>query len=155
MADVAAEATVFRGDAGLRGDTGRAIYDGFDGEDGATLYSLIGEWGRVLELWDFGERTLPGWLVRETVRAPVAAFALFGFFCTGRLSSCTILCSVSLSLSAAMIMSEVLRFLPRGVEESGCWTGRTGDGSLVFGLRGANGRVRSWDFEGNMAAIAA
>jgi hypothetical protein len=37
MTDVAAEAAVFNGDAGFSGETGRAIYDGFDDDEGAIL----------------------------------------------------------------------------------------------------------------------
>lgn len=49
MAEVAAVAAVLNGDAGLRGDVGRAIML-FVGEEGAIAYSLIGERGSVLEL---------------------------------------------------------------------------------------------------------
>lgn len=37
IADVAAEAAVFNGDAGFRGETGRAMHDGFNGDDGPVL----------------------------------------------------------------------------------------------------------------------
>ena len=47
MALVAAEAAVFKGEAGFRGDVGRAMYEwGLAGE----VHSLIGERGSVREL---------------------------------------------------------------------------------------------------------
>lgn len=78
MALVAADAAVLKGDAGLSGDTGRekALFSGD---------ILIGDCGRVRELWERGERTFVGFPPRDAARGGAAAFARV-FFATGRVS---------------------------------------------------------------------
>ena len=80
MADVAADAADFNGEAGLRGDMGRAIND-FAGEEGfkglVVVWSpLMGERGSVRELWERGERTFAGFMVRDAARVEVVVVAL-------------------------------------------------------------------------------
>jgi hypothetical protein len=76
--------------------------------------SLIGERGRVRELWDFGERTLPGLflVVREATRDPVVVAVLFrlGFF--GLQSGSGWWTAGSFSLSDRMAISELRLFVP-------------------------------------------
>jgi hypothetical protein len=76
--------------------------------------SLIGERGRVRELWDFGERTLPGLflVVREATRGPVVVAVLFrlGFF--GLQSGSGWWTAGSFSLSDRMAISELRPFVP-------------------------------------------
>jgi hypothetical protein len=86
MADVAADAADLRGEAGLRGETGRAMRL-FAGEIGfiGLVYSLIGDRGSVRELCERGERTEAGFVVRDTARVGAAAL-LRVFFATGRVS---------------------------------------------------------------------
>jgi hypothetical protein len=141
MADVAALAALLRGEAGLRGEIGRAIND-FAGEVGLSglVYAspLIGERGRVRELWERGDSTLVGFLLRDTARAPavVVTFPPRVFFATGRDSRAE---AKSFSLSEAICIEEDFRFLPLPV---GAWMlGRMGDGDFEGCSRGRGGSV--------------
>lgn len=100
----------------------------FAGEVGLSglVYAspLIGERGRVRELWERGDSTLAGLLVRDTARAPavVVTFPPRVFFATARDSGAE---AKSFSLSEAICMEEDFRFLPLPV---GAWMlGRMGD----------------------------
>lgn len=79
-----AVAAVLSGEAGLRGDVGRAIMLPLTGEV-LTGYSLIGERGRVRELWDLGERTDVAFVFVGLV-VVAAVLVRFVFFWTGSVS---------------------------------------------------------------------
>ena len=142
IADVAAVAADLKGEAGLRGETGRAMKL-LAGDPGAmvVLNSLIGERGRVRELWDRGERTdavlaeQEAWRAAPLVALTGAAFARFVFLMTGMLS-----CSTWFSLSDAIWISELIRFRP--LKGESCGACRAGDGIFCCSS-GSAGRGRS------------
>lgn len=139
MAEVAADAADFKGDAGLSGEVGRAIML-LAGDNGANTCSLTGERGSVRELWDRGDSTEMGFAVREAVRVGAAALARLLFFATGSVSAAPV---ASFSLSEAIRMSELLRFLPRVAAAGAC--GLAGDGILPASCRGGGGSGLSCD----------
>lgn len=130
IAVVAAEAADLRGEAGLRGDTGR---------ENAFLMGeccLMGDWGKVRELCDRGERTFVGLPFREVALGGAAfVFCVRVFFAMGRES----VTNTSSSLSRAMWICEDLRFLPFG----GDCCGRTGEGAFEDWSGGSGGKGRS------------
>lgn len=102
----AADAAVLSGEAGFNGETGRAIML-LAGEMGAMGSSLTGERGNVLELCDLGDSTFVGCFCDlDAGRAGPAGFVRLLFFVTGSDSGAS-----SFSLSDAMLMSELFRFL--------------------------------------------
>ena len=76
------------------------------------------------ELCERGERTEVGFVVFE-VAVVVVVLARLVFFCTGRVSGAKV---VSFSLSEAIWMEGLLRFLPRVAAAAGC--ARTGEVGL-------------------------
>ena len=144
IAVVAAVAAVLKGEAGLSGETGRAMLLCLYGEEGRFVpaFSLIGERRRVRELWERGERTLFGLLCLETWLPAGPAFGRLWFFAMANWSS-----AASFSLSDAMVMSSLLRFLDllelagagrgrsglEGFEDCACGTGGRGLSRIVDG----------------------
>lgn len=83
---VAAAAAALAGDAvligeqGFKGETGRERYD-FCGEHRA---GRIGDWSRVRELADFGDRTVDGFVTwRDSTLLAFVRFLGFGNGCAG------------------------------------------------------------------------
>ena len=90
--------------------------------------SLRGLRGRVRELWERGERTVLGLMVREAARLPGAAAAFpRAFFATGRDSGAE-LKAFSWSPSEAISMCEDFRFL--ALLAGGAIVGRIGEADL-------------------------
>lgn len=80
------------------------------GEWCAGFVSLIGERGRVRELWDLGERMLLGFADRDAARdAAVVVFARFGFLGLVRELGWG---AGSFSLSDRMAISELRLLVP-------------------------------------------
>lgn len=116
MALVAAEAADLKGEVGLSGEVGRekALLTG--------ERDLIGDCGRVRELCERGDRTVAVLPVRDIARGGAATAFPRVFFATGSVSETW----SSFSLSAAMCISDDLRFFPRAGE--GC--GRFGEAEV-------------------------
>lgn len=135
MALVAADAAVFKGEAGFRGETGRAKHDA--PLEGDWLPSLTGDRGIVRELWDLGESTVPVLVAFDGICCfvlPAAAFVRRGFLGFGMVSvtGAFSLSDVMLNSSTACVILGGCSFraglgaaLP-GLDEECCGIGGSG-----------------------------